>query len=47
MAQIHHLAACLRIFGDDLVPEKITRILRCAPLVAQGTGISQSKLLLR
>jgi hypothetical protein len=38
MAQIHHSAACLRIFGDDLMPEEITQILRCAPTVAQGTG---------
>jgi hypothetical protein len=38
MGHIHHSAACLRIFGDDLIPEEITQILRCAPTVAQKTG---------
>lgn len=38
MAQIHHSAACLRISGDELVPEEITRILRCTPTSAQRTG---------
>ena len=38
MAQIHHSAACLRIFGDDLIPEEITQALRCTPTVAQRTG---------
>jgi hypothetical protein len=38
MGQIHHSAACLRIFGDDLIPEEITHILRCAPTIAQRTG---------
>lgn len=38
MAQMHHSAACLRIFGDDLVPEEITRILRCTPTVVRTTG---------
>jgi hypothetical protein len=27
MAQIHHTAACRRIFGDDLIPEEITQAL--------------------
>jgi hypothetical protein len=38
MAQIHHSAACLRIFGDSLQPEEITQILRCAPTEGQRTG---------
>ena len=38
MAQIHHSAACLRLFGDDLKPDEITQILRCAPTAAQRTG---------
>lgn len=38
MAQIHHSTACLRIFGDDLIPEEITQALRCTPTVAQRTG---------
>jgi len=38
MAQIHHSAACLRIFGDDLILDEITQLLRCAPTVAQRTG---------
>lgn len=38
MGAIHHSAACLRIFRDDLIPEEITQILRCAPTVAQRTG---------
>jgi hypothetical protein len=38
MAQIHHSAACLRISGDDLIPEEITQALRCTPTVAQRTG---------
>jgi hypothetical protein len=38
MAQIHHSAACLRIFGDDLIPEEITQTLRCTPTIAQRTG---------
>lgn len=38
MAQIHHSAVCLRIFGNDLIPEEITQILRCTPTVAERTG---------
>ncbi|WP_426192237.1 DUF4279 domain-containing protein [Massilia sp. DWR3-1-1] len=38
MAQIHHSAACLRLFGEDLDPEEVSRILRCAPTVAERTG---------
>lgn len=38
MGQIHHSAACLRLFGDHLQPEEITHILRCAPTVSQRTG---------
>jgi hypothetical protein len=38
MGQIHHSAACLRIFGNDLIPEEITQALRCTPTVAQSTG---------
>ena len=38
MGQIHHSEVCLRIFGDDLIPEEITQTLRCAPTVAQRTG---------
>ena len=38
MAQIHHSTACLRIFGDDLIPEEITQALQCTPTIAQRTG---------
>jgi hypothetical protein len=38
MGKIHHSAACLRIFGDDLIPEEITQMLRCQPTLAQRTG---------
>lgn len=38
MAQIHHSTACLRIFGEDLIPEEITQALRCTPTIAQRTG---------
>jgi hypothetical protein len=38
MGQIHHSKACLRIFGDGLMPEEITQMLQCAPTVAQRTG---------
>ena len=38
MTKIHRSVACLRIFGDDLIPDEITRLLRCAPTVAQTTG---------
>ena len=38
MGKIRHSKACLRIFGNDLVPEEISQILRCEPTVAQRTG---------
>lgn len=38
MGQIHRSQACLRIFGIELVPEEISRLLRCVPTVAQRTG---------
>jgi hypothetical protein len=38
MAQQTYSTACLRIFGDHLVPEDITQILGCVPTVAQRTG---------
>jgi len=38
MSQVHHSAACLRLFGDDVEPDEITHILRCAPTAAHRTG---------
>lgn len=38
VGQIHRSEACLRIFGTELVPEEITRLLQCEPTVAQRTG---------
>jgi hypothetical protein len=38
MAQIHRSKTCLRIFGEDLIPEEITQVLRCVPTAAQRTG---------
>lgn len=38
MAQIHHSAACLRLFGEHLEPQEVTRILQCVPTVAERTG---------
>lgn len=38
MGTFDHSAAALRIFGDDLDPENLTRLLRCEPSVAQRTG---------
>lgn len=38
MPQMHKSAVCLRIFGDDLLPDEITLALRCAPTIAQRTG---------
>jgi hypothetical protein len=38
MSQVHYSAACLRLFGDDLEPDEITHILRCAPTAAHRTG---------
>jgi hypothetical protein len=38
MSQIHHSAACLRLFAEHLEPDEITQILRCAPTGAQRTG---------
>jgi len=38
MGQIHHSAASLRIFGDDLRPAEISRLLNCQPTKAQTKG---------
>ena len=38
MGQIHHSAARLRIFGDDLQPSEISRLLSCKPTKAQVKG---------
>jgi hypothetical protein len=38
LSQIHHSAACLRIFGDNLEPDEITQVLGCLPTIAQRTG---------
>jgi len=38
MGHIHHSAASLRIFGDDLIPTEISRLLGCEPTKAQVKG---------
>lgn len=38
MSQVHHSVVCLRFFGDDLEPDEITQVLRCAPTAARRTG---------
>lgn len=38
MGSFDHSAAALRIFGDDLDPDEVTRLLGCEPSVAQSTG---------
>ena|SRR5471032_2820701 len=38
MGTIHHSAASLRIFGDNLQPAEISRILRCEPTQAGVKG---------
>ncbi len=38
MAQINRSTASLRIIGDDLVPDEITRMLGCQPTHAQTKG---------
>ena len=38
MAQLQKTVATLRIFGDDLIPEEITRILRIVPTYSQIKG---------
>jgi hypothetical protein len=38
MGQIHHSAAALRIFGDDLRPDEISKMLKCQPTKAELKG---------
>lgn len=38
MGQIHHSAATLRIFGDDLRPDEISQMLKCQPTKAELKG---------
>jgi hypothetical protein len=38
MGQIHHSVASLRIFGDDMQPAEISRLLNCEPTKAQAKG---------
>jgi hypothetical protein len=38
MAEIHHSEATLRIFGDDLQPADISRLLNCEPTSAEVKG---------
>jgi hypothetical protein len=38
MAQLHRSVATLRISGDDLDPEEITKTLGCAPTAGQRKG---------
>lgn len=38
MAQLHKSAVTLRISGDDLIPEEITRLLGVSPSQAQTKG---------
>lgn len=38
MAQIQKSAATLRIFGDSLAPDELTKLLGCAPTVATTKG---------
>lgn len=38
MGQIHHSAATLRIFGDDLQPDEISQMLKCQPTKAERKG---------
>src|SRR5262245_37335155 len=38
MASVGKSAASLRIYGDDLVPEEVTRLLGCTPTRAEQKG---------
>lgn len=38
MGKVHHSTAALRIFGDDLQPDGITRLLKCQPSKAEIKG---------
>jgi hypothetical protein len=38
MGQIHHSAATLRIFGDELRPDDISQMLKCQPTKAELKG---------
>ena len=38
MANIHHSAASLRIIGDDLIPDEISKALGCTPTKSQVKG---------
>jgi Domain of unknown function (DUF4279) len=38
MGQIHHSAATLRIFSDDLRPDEISQMLKCEPTKAELKG---------
>lgn len=38
MAQLHRSVVTLRITGDDLIPDEITRLLGVAPTFAQSKG---------
>ncbi|MCY4755790.1 DUF4279 domain-containing protein [Pelomonas aquatica] len=38
MSVIDHSRACLRIFGDDLIPEEITAALGAAPTKSETRG---------
>ena len=38
MAQVSKSKACLRVIGDSLVPQEITKLLRCEPTGAYAKG---------
>jgi hypothetical protein len=38
MGKVHHSTTTLRIFGDDLQPDEITRLLKCQPSKAELKG---------
>jgi hypothetical protein len=38
MGKVHHSSATLRVFGDDLQPDEITRLLKCQPTFAEVKG---------